>query len=284
MTKPPTATGARSNRSLRNGVIWDRMAVTYQSMPGRQVEAARAFQKAVELQPGYFEPYLHFGAFYFRLGNYSEAETQLQRAIKLASEGPHLAAAYGSLCGVYAEVGRYNDAESQCRRAMEIEPSARAYINLGAMLAYLGRDGEAVIQYEKAIALGPPKPWYYQNTGDSSRRLGHSIAAASAYAKGKKLAENLLMQNPREGYTRSFVGYFAARLGDRRASESDIAQATCFSPEDVRVLRMGVLTYVALHEQEKRLRCSTKRHLSWYADWTGTPTCKSFGSTHAFNN
>lgn len=237
----------------QNGVIWDRLARTYQSMPGRQAEAAQAFQKAVELQPSYFEPYLDFGIFYFRLGNYSEAEAQLQRAIKLAPEGPQLARGYASLCGVYAEVGRYNDAESQCRRAMEIEPSARAYSNLGAMLAYLGRDGEAVIQYEKAIALGPPKPWYYQNTGDSSRRLGHSIAAASAYAKGKKLAENLLMQNPSDGYTRSFVGYFAARLGDRRASESDIAQATRFSPEDVRVLRMGVLTYVALHEQEKAL-------------------------------
>ena len=136
----------------QNGNIWDRLARTYQSMPGRQVEAAQAFEKAVELQPSYFEPYLDFGTFYFRLGNYSEAESQLQRAIQLAPEGPRLAAAYGSLCGVYAEIGRYNDAESQCRRAMEVEPSAGAYNNLGAMLAYLGRDQEAVIQYEKAIA------------------------------------------------------------------------------------------------------------------------------------
>jgi tetratricopeptide (TPR) repeat protein len=237
----------------QNGVIWDRLARTYQLMPGRQAEAAQAFEKAVDLQPSYFEPYLDFGTFYFGLGNYSEAEAQLQRAIKLAPEGPQLARGHASLCGVYAEMGRYNDAESQCRRALEVAPSAPAYNNLGAMLADLGRDGEAFIQYEKAIALGPPRPWYYQNAGDSYRRLGHAVAAASAYTKGRELAENLLMQNPSDGYTRSFVGYFAARLGDRRASENDIAQATRFNPEDVRVLRMGVLTYLALNEQEKAL-------------------------------
>src|SRR5260370_14740435 len=237
----------------QNGVIWDRLARTYQLMPGRQAEAAQAFEKAVELQPSYFEPYLDFGTFYFGLGNYSEAEAQLQRAIELAPEGRQLARGHASLCGVYAEMGRYNDAESQCRGALEFAPSAPAYNNLGAMLAYLGRDGEAVIQYEKPIALGPPRPWYYQNAGDSSRRLGHSVAAASAYTKGRELAENLLMQNPSDAYTQSFVGYFAARLGDRRAAENDIAPATSFNPEDIMLLRIEALTYVALNEQDKAL-------------------------------
>src|SRR5260370_33361157 len=82
----------------QNGVIWDRLARTYQLMPGRQAEAAQAFEKAVELQPSYFEPYLDFGTFYFGLGNYSEAEAQLQLAIELAPQRRQLARGHASLC------------------------------------------------------------------------------------------------------------------------------------------------------------------------------------------
>ena len=49
------------------------------------------------------------------------------------------------------------------------------------------------------------------------------------------LALDELKQNPRNAYTRAFVGYFAARLGHRDRAEDEIGQALQLSPGDSKV-------------------------------------------------
>ncbi|PYX92604.1 MAG: hypothetical protein DMG67_06330, partial [Acidobacteria bacterium] len=135
-----------------NGQFWHHLGVTYESMHGRQADAVQAFQKAAELQPGYFAPYLDLGIFYFQQGNYSEAEAQFRRVVELAPESE---AGNSDLCAIFVVTARYVDAESACRRAMELYPSARAYNNLGASMAFQGKDNDALVQYRRAIALEP---------------------------------------------------------------------------------------------------------------------------------
>jgi serine/threonine-protein kinase len=233
-----------------NGDFWDHLAITYQSIPGRQSEAAHAFQKAVELQSGYFEPHLDFGIFYFRRGDYAKAELMFRKVTELA---PQLEAGYSDLCAVYTVTGSYVEAETNCRKALTLKPSARAYNNLGAILAYLGRDEEAVIQYRAAIGLDPSAYWYYQNIGDCSRRLGKPGESTAAYQLGRDMAEDALTRNPSDAYARSFVGYFDSRLGSHKSASNEIAQALQLAPEDVRVVRMAVLTYVGLRQGDKAL-------------------------------
>ena len=62
-----------------------------------------------------------------------------------------------------------------------------------------------------------------------------------------------LTENPRQGYARAFVGYSAARLGDRERAEDEIGQALRLSPSDSVVLTHAVLTYEALGERGKAL-------------------------------
>ena len=59
-----------------------------------------------------------------------------------------------------------------------------------------------------------------------------------------------LAENPRRGYTRAFVAYFAVRLGYRDRAEEEISQAMKFAPDDNKVIRRAVLTYEALGERD----------------------------------
>jgi hypothetical protein len=60
------------------------------------------------------------------------------------------------------------------------------------------------------------------------------------------LAEGKLVGNPRDGVTRSFLGYFCAQLGQKARAESETAQALQLAPHEQDVIWMSVLTYEAL--------------------------------------
>jgi Flp pilus assembly protein TadD len=77
--------------------------------------------------------------------------------------------------------------------------------------------------------------------------------AAGAYRQGLELVRRALLDNPSDGYARSLAGYFAARLGDAAGGELEIGQALRFAPQDVKVLRIAVLTYETLRQREKAL-------------------------------
>jgi len=231
-----------------NGDAWDHLAITYAAMEGRQADAATAFGKAIELQPGYFEPHIDFGIFYFRLGDYGRAVEQFQTASELASGD---AASRSDLCGVYAVMGRYGDAEAACRSALQLNPAAPAYNNLGAILAYEGRDEEALREYRNAIKMEPDKYWYYQNLGDSTRRLTRKIQSRDAYRRGEQLAMAELRSHPSNGFARSFAAYFAARLGNREAAGNEIEEALGSAPENTQVLRNAVLTYEVIGRRDR---------------------------------
>lgn len=233
-----------------NGDTWNHLAITYGEMEGRQAEAAQAFMKAIELQPGYFEPHADFAVFYFRRGEYARSAAEFRSALELA---PAHEPSHSSLCGVYTVMGRYGDAEAACRRALELAPTASSYNNLGAIFAYQGRDAESLANYRKAIELNPSKYWYFQNTGDSLRRLNLPVQAQNDYRRGKHLAAGKLREAPSDAYARSLLGYFAIRLGDSSAGRNEIEQALHFAPDNTPVLRNAALAYEALHRRNRVL-------------------------------
>ena len=145
--------------------------------------------------------------------------------------------------------------------AIKLRETPTALNNAGAALVYLGRDQEAASYYKRALALDPDFR-YWLNLGDSQRRIGEAINAAQAYRKGQQLAIAGLRTNPDNGEIRAYVAYFAARLGDRARSEQEISQALHLSPDSSQVIRMGVLTYNALHLPQDALRVAERATLS----------------------
>ena len=95
---------------------------------------------------------------------------------------------------------------------------------------------------------------YWLNLGDSNRRTGHLDEATTAYRKGMDLALVELKDNPRLGFTRAYVAYFAARLGDTKRAQDEISQALQLSPGDSKVIRKAVLTYEALGLRDRAIQ------------------------------
>jgi tetratricopeptide (TPR) repeat protein len=154
---------------------------------------------------------------------------------------------------VMSDLGRDAEAEQALMASLRIMETDGALNSMGAIRAYQKRDAEAVEFYRRAIAINARNFIYLLNLGDSCRRLDRAAEAAAAYRSGMDLALNDLKQNPRRGYTRAFVGYFAARLGDRARAEDEIGQALQLSPADGKVVRRAVITFEAMGMTDRAL-------------------------------
>jgi tetratricopeptide (TPR) repeat protein len=228
--------------SVRIGRIYDTL-----NMPEK---AIASYSQAIALDPNYYLPYQWFGVFYYRRGKHQQAAEQFQKAIDHA---PGLYDAYTNLGAALDSMGREADAERALNHSLDLKETARALNSLGAVLTYERNDERAVQKYRRAAVLEPGNFIYWLNLGDSERRLGELSKANAAYEKGHDLASAELRQNPGRGYTRAFVAYFKARLGDRPGAEQNIVEAMHLSPEDNEVIRCAVLTYEALGQRENSL-------------------------------
>jgi tetratricopeptide (TPR) repeat protein len=237
----------RNTDALRNiARVYDVM-----DMPDR---AIAAYQQAIALEPAYYAAYSNLGYLYYMRGKYPEAVEQFRNSIARA---PGVVQSYINLGAVMLDLGRYAEAEEVLAASLRIKETESALNNLGAIRAYQKRDTEAADFYRRAIALNGRDFVYSLNLGDSCRRLGRAAEAVAAYRSGWKLALNDLKQNPSSGYSRSFVAYFAARLGDRARAEDEIGQALHFSPRDSKVIRRAALTFVALGMTDRALDALT---------------------------
>lgn len=256
-----------------NAEAWMQLGIAYEAMNDRAADAAAAFQRAVELQPLYYAPHLQFGLLYYRRADYAEAEKQFLRVTQLA---PELAQGFSNLGGVYVDMRRFPEAERALGRSLQLAESRAAIMNLGAALAYEGRDAEALVRYERALAIGPPSYPLFLNLGDSYRRTGQPNKALHAYTAGQELAERALSTDPSNGYTRAFFGYFCARLRSSKVAEREIAQALQFAPEDQKVLRRAVLTYDCLGLRNKALDLLPRATPSLLAELNAHPDLAEF--------
>ncbi len=239
---------------LRIASVYDKS-----SMPERAIEA---YKQAIGLDPGYFEPYEDLGEFYYYRGKYVEAAEQFQKTIERA---PGMFDAYTNLGAALDDLGRDTEAEQALTKSLKIRETARALNSLGAIRAYQKRDAEALAYYERATTIDSQTYVYFFNLGDSDRRLGRLRDARAAYRKAMDLAQSELKANPKQGYTRAFVAYLAARLDDSKRAENEISQALQLSPADNEVIRCAVLTYEALGQRDlafAALRSATPELLS----------------------
>jgi Flp pilus assembly protein TadD len=214
-------------------------------MPDKAVEA---YNRAIDLDPGYYWPYDSQGIFFYRRGRYPEAADQFRKVIERA---PGMFRPYSNLGATLMDLGKYDEAEQALTQSLKLRKTAPALNNLGAIRAYQRRDSEAVEYFEEAVAMDPSDYVNVENLADCYRRLGRMQEARSAYRKAMNGALEVLAENPSQGYPRAFVAQCAARLGDTKRAEAEIAQALKSSPGDNKVIETAILTYEVLNERDK---------------------------------
>jgi eukaryotic-like serine/threonine-protein kinase len=237
-----------------NAEAWIRSGFAYE-MQGESDKALESYNKAIEIDPGYYKSYQYLGGFYYYQGKFAEAEQQYKKEVEHA---PNDLDGYSSLGSLLTELGKYAEAETAFRRALRVKTTPSNLNNLGATLAYLERDAEAMPLYQQAVALQPANHMYWINLGDSLRRLGHAKEAIAAYKEALSLTSAHLQINSSSGSIRAFMAYAMARLGHKEDAEQEIGQALQSSTNDNQLIRNAVLTYEVLGMRDMALKSAAK--------------------------
>ena len=180
-------------------------------------EAARFFERAIELDPSYPLAYVGLADAYALIHEYGDflsaeemlalAQPLLQKAVVL---DPQLGEAYTSIGGLHRVRENYYDAEAAFVRAIELSPNyATARQWYGYLLSIqMGRIEEGLVQMQKAKELDPISPIINKNLADALNSAGRFDEAIEQYIRVMEIDPNFpgafenLAATYRSGYGR----------------------------------------------------------------------------------
>lgn len=153
---------------------------------GKYDEALQTALKASRLRPNDSYVWGFVGEGYLNKDMWVEAIEAFRKALELGSQDPvdreQLARALVSEGWQRHENGDDADAERLLREAEDRDPNnADAPNDLGVVLRYQQRHGEARRQFEKAMKLAPDSAWPHNNLGTVFQDLGEMEEAAQKY-------------------------------------------------------------------------------------------------------
>ncbi len=235
--------------NLNHSDTYRRLASVY-ALNNQLDQSVTAYQKAVAANPLDHRNHLGLGGVYYRQADYTQALPYIRKTVELA---PTEASAHYFVAATYMEMGRFEDAVRELRESIALQPTANAIHSVGGALMYEGHDAEALSYFAQSLQLNPRMYNAYLYMGIAYRRLGRHAESRAALQRGLDLAEMEMARNPRSGYVRSFLAYFAASLGNRNRAESEAAQALQLSPQDMDARWTTILTYEALGQRDATL-------------------------------
>jgi tetratricopeptide (TPR) repeat protein len=133
----------------------------------RYGDAAQAYERLQQLQPGVAEVHARLGLIYFQQGRFAEAVAPLRRALKLNAALPNI----DSLLAMsLSEIGRHDEALPGLEKAFHqqsTDSALRRMAGLHLQRAYtdLGRDSHAVTVALELSKLYPDDPEVLYHTG-----------------------------------------------------------------------------------------------------------------------
>ena len=146
-------------------------------------EAERAFQRAIELNPGYAMAHHWYGiSLSWSMGRPDEGLAEVKRAQEL---DPLSLIINTSLAEALDNLGRYDEAIEQLRKTLELDPNfVRAHMLLGLALMQKSLYEEAIAEAEKAVSLSGENPLYLGS-------LGYIYGAAGKTEEAERVLDQL---------------------------------------------------------------------------------------------
>jgi TolB-like protein/Flp pilus assembly protein TadD len=193
-------------------------------------EAARVlFERAIELDPNYAEPYAGLAETYVQEW-FMGTEPSLDRAFELAQQAaarePTLPFVQEALSTVYLFKKQHAEAIVTARRWIELEPSnADAYATLAGAMHFSGENEEVIALVEKAIRLNPFYPFFYPHyIGMANLAMHRFDEAIAALTRGA-------VRNPEALWPHVFLAACHGHMGDDDEASGQLAEVRQINPE-----------------------------------------------------
>ena len=232
-----------------NSDAWLGSGLAYKAQ-GMPEKAIADYSHAISINPAYYKPYEYLGALHYSYGRYDRAEELYKKDIESA---PDRVERYGLLADAYIAEGKYSEAEKVYKASLERKETPVILNNIGAMLAFQGRQEAAASYYRRAIAMNPHWTIYWLNLGDAQRRLKDQVNARDSYRHALAEARAQVTANTSSAWARALLAYLDVRLGFTDQARSEIAEALNSPARDDQVILSAVETYEALGDRERAL-------------------------------
>ncbi len=199
---------------------WETLGV-YHRDQGRRVQAIRAYEKVVVVDPEFAGGYYNLGNLYYDMKRFDRAAAYFQKVIALK---PDFVEAYYNLGNLYYDTGKYERAMTNFEKVIALKPEfVEAHFQMGNACYGLREYDRAAVHFETAIGLKPKFVAAYYNVGDLHYRTGRLDSAVRAYRKAIAL---------KPGYARahSNLGNAYHGLGNYEQAISAYEKAVALEP------------------------------------------------------
>ncbi len=164
----------------QNSEYWNNLsgALLYQK---KLDEAARCAQQAIRLGNSTAAPWSNLGLIAFTQGNFAAATEAYQFALRIDQSD---VAAWENLGTAQQELGFIDEAIVAFERAVALQPSASAFVNLGGTLEEAGRFDDADACFRQALQLQPDSGQALWRLGILALRSGDFLTGWPATERG----------------------------------------------------------------------------------------------------
>ena len=183
---------------------------------GDYKNAITDYDMAIRLNPDHADAYSNRGNVKYDLGEYNAAIADYDIAIRL---NPDHADAYSNRGNVKYDLGEYNAAIADYDMAIQLNSDhADAYNNRGRAKYKLKQYYAAIADYTAAVHLKPDHAEVYNNRGNVKYDLGEYNAAITDYDMAIRLNRDYADAYNNRGRARHKLGQYAAAIADYNAA------------------------------------------------------------------
>jgi serine/threonine-protein kinase len=223
---------------------------------GRIREAESTYVQAIKVKPDYWGSYNDLGIFYYSNGRFSEASEQFRKVAELT---PDNYLAFSNLGVMYYYLERWDDAKEAFAASIAVEPSDRAYVNLGSVYYIEGDYRRSAELCEEAIKINDANHRYWGALANAYYWIpGSREQSISAYRSAIQLAETRLEMNPKDARVLATLAGYYVMIDEKEKARSYADDALEISPDKPFVVYFAGHVYEQLGERGKALELIEK--------------------------
>lgn len=193
---------------------------------GRTDEAVESFLAAVRVQPDYARAQANLGFAHLAQGRLEEADTYLSQALRLDPRALRASEMYAARARILAQRGRLDEAAAQLQAALQLKPGqVELRAALAALLIQQGRIEEAIGEYEMLVSVQPQDAGLREDLGLLLCRQGRLAQGAAQYRMALAL-------DARRASARLKLGLALEQQGDLAAAIAEYREVLRLDPEN----------------------------------------------------